>query len=312
MSETPTTYEVVAAGQTELSAMSVDNLVRQVVLIQEVMKSVMQDGQHYGVIPGTPKPSLYKPGAEKLGMVFRMAPRFTTTMRDLGRFHREYEVVCELSGINNGIFLGSGVGSANTMEAKYRYRKAEQKCPKCGKETIIKGKKEYGGGWLCYAKKGGCGAKFKDGDTTIENQNMGRVEHDNPADYFNTILKMAKKRAFVDAILTATAASDIFTQDVEDMVENGVIEPKESAVNQKPEPLVPGTVESKFTDPVDPNAITTEQKAALRGLYKLAKKLPDETQRKEALAMFDGINEMTTSEAQDLIDYMTPILVKKE
>lgn len=103
------------------------------------------------------------------------------------------------------------------MESKWRFRKAEQKCPSCGKETIIKGKKDYGGGWLCYGKKGGCGAKFKDGDPAIENQNMGRVEHDNPADYYNTCLKMAKKRALVDAILTATAASDIFTQDVEDM-----------------------------------------------------------------------------------------------
>ena len=43
-----------------------------------------------------------------------------------------------------------------------------------------------------------------------------RVEFDNPADYYNTVLKMAKKRAHVDAILTATAASDCFTQDVED------------------------------------------------------------------------------------------------
>ncbi|WP_418719751.1 hypothetical protein [Bilophila wadsworthia] len=45
---------------------------------------------------------------------------------------------------------------------------------------------------------------------------MGRVEHDNPADYYNTCLKMAKKRALVDAVLTCTAASDIFTQDIED------------------------------------------------------------------------------------------------
>lgn len=32
----------------------------------------------------------------------------------------------------------------------------------------------------------------------------------------NTILKMAKKRAFVDAVLSATRSSDLFTQDVED------------------------------------------------------------------------------------------------
>jgi hypothetical protein len=34
-------------------------------------------------------------------------------------------------------------------------------CPKCGKDAIIKGKEEYGGGYLCFKKKGGCGAKFK-------------------------------------------------------------------------------------------------------------------------------------------------------
>jgi hypothetical protein len=39
----------------------------------------------------------------------------------------------------------------------------EPSCPACGKKgAIIKGKAEYGGGYLCFAKKGGCGAKFKD------------------------------------------------------------------------------------------------------------------------------------------------------
>ena len=33
-------------------------------------------------------------------------------------------------------------------------------CPLCGKDAIIQGKPEYGGGWLCYKQKGGCGAKF--------------------------------------------------------------------------------------------------------------------------------------------------------
>lgn len=46
----------------------------------------------------------------------------------------------------------------------------------------------------------------------------GRSEENTDiADTYNTVLKMAKKRAHVDAILTATAASDIFTQDLEDM-----------------------------------------------------------------------------------------------
>jgi hypothetical protein len=40
-------------------------------------------------------------------------------------------------------------------------------CPTCGKPSMIKGKAEYGGGWLCFKKKGGCGAKFTDAEWTM-------------------------------------------------------------------------------------------------------------------------------------------------
>lgn len=36
-------------------------------------------------------------------------------------------------------------------------------------------------------------------------------------DVVNTIMKMAKKRALIDAVLSATRSSDLFTQDVEEM-----------------------------------------------------------------------------------------------
>ena len=37
-------------------------------------------------------------------------------------------------------------------------------CPNClSSEAVIKGKEEYGGGWVCWAKKGGCGINFQDG-----------------------------------------------------------------------------------------------------------------------------------------------------
>ena len=46
-----------------------------------------------------------------------------------------------------------------------------------------------------------------------------KVKEENPdiADTWNTVLKIAKKRSFVDATKSTTAASDIFTQDIEDM-----------------------------------------------------------------------------------------------
>lgn len=194
---------------------AIDDLLNKVALVQEVMTKVMHDGEHFGKIPGCgDKPALLKAGAEKLGMTFRLKAQFDTNERDLGGHHREYSVRCSLSDGN------MGVGSCSTLESKYRYRQGERKCPECGKATIITGKKEFGGGFLCFAKKGGCGAKFSDNDERITGQQVGKVEHDNPADFWNTCLKMAKKRAHVDAIITATACSDIFTQDVEEMVEN--------------------------------------------------------------------------------------------
>ena len=190
----------------------------QVELIQEIMKSVMRDGEHYGKIPGCgDKPTLLQPGAQKLVMTFRLVPDPEIDIVDLPNEHREYRIKVKLY-TQNGIFLGAGVGSCSTMEGKFRFRKADLVCPDCGKETIIKGKAEFGGGWLCYQKKGGCGKKWTDADNPFKVL-TARVEHDNPADYYNTCEKMAFKRALVSATLTVTAASDIFTQDVEDMPE---------------------------------------------------------------------------------------------
>lgn len=217
---------------------AIDDLLNKVALVQEVMKSVMHDGEHYGKIPGCgEKPALLKAGAEKLGMTFRLRPQFDITERDLGHAHREYSIRCTLSDGTQG------VGSCSTMESKYRYRQGERKCPECGKATIIIGKKEYGGGFLCFAKKGGCGAKFLDNDERILNQQVGKVEHDNPADFYNTCLKMGKKRAHVDAIITATACSDIFTQDVEEIVEN------RQAAEPTPPPTPAKDLKSKAVEP---------------------------------------------------------------
>lgn len=200
----------------KLTPVKVEEVKEQVALIQELMRSVMRENEHFGIIPGTKKPSLYKPGAEKLGFTFRLTPEFEVTLTKLERDHREYQVICTLRSIKSEKAWGQGVGCCSTMETKYRYRESKRKCPKCDREAIIKGKEEFGGGWLCWKKQEGCGAKFLNGDESIESQIIGRVENPDIADAYNTVLKMAKKRAHVDAILTATAASDIFTQDVED------------------------------------------------------------------------------------------------
>lgn len=228
---------------------TIEELMSQVQFIQEIMRKVMVEGEHFGTIPGCgPKPALLKPGAEKLGFVFRLQPTFNVESIDYAEGHREYRVTCRLS---NGT---EGVGSCSTLESKYRYRNASRVCPKCSKETIIKGKEEYGGGWLCFSKKGGCGEKWPLGAEEIESQVVGKVENDNPADFYNTCLKMAKKRAHVDAILTATAASDIFAQDIEEMAEAVVTVPPatpETKEPAKPEPEAEPASESEFSHTLD-------------------------------------------------------------
>jgi hypothetical protein len=202
--------------------MSPDGMQAQVNHLQYVMSKVMRDGEHYGKIPGCgDKPTLLKPGAEKICMTFRLSPSYEILRENMPDGHREYQITCTLTHIPSNQVFGQGVGSCTTMEGKYRFRRVERKCPECGIEAIIKGKQEYGGGWVCFTKKGGCNKKWRDEDSTIENLPSGRTDHDNPADYYNTVLKMAKKRALVDAVLTATAASDIFTQDIEEIRSNG-------------------------------------------------------------------------------------------
>ena len=196
----------------------VEVLVERQERITEVMRKLMREGEHYGRIPGCgDKPTLLKPGAEKLNAAFGLAPTFAIERRDLPNGHREYEIVCTLVSIGTGVAVGQGVGSCSTMESRYRWRKGERTCPDCGQPAIIRGRADYGGGWLCFAKKGGCGSKWPDGAAAIEAQPAGRVENPDIADTYNTVLKIAKKRAQVDATLTAVGASDLLTQDLEDM-----------------------------------------------------------------------------------------------
>jgi len=201
----------------EHQPMTAADIRQQVNLIQHVMHEVMKRDEHYGVIPGTgTKPSLLKPGAEKLCLTFRLDPQYEARETYIGE-HLTVTTTCTLYHSPTGRRLGSGVGLCTTRESKYAWRNAGRKCPACGKEAIIKGKAEFGGGWVCFKKKDGCGAKFNDGDQSIEGQPQGRVANPDVADCYNTVLKMSAKRALVAAVLNVTAASDIFTQDIEDL-----------------------------------------------------------------------------------------------
>ena len=146
------------------------------------MSKAMHDGEHYGKIPGCgDKPTLLKAGAEKINLMFRLAPKYQITEKEFPNGHKEYRVVTELIHIPTGNNFGQGVGSASTLETKWRYRnqitKIADKLPDDYKENKnhykeqgFIAKKEDNGSWGWYKKE--------------------RIEHDNPADNYNTVLKL--------------------------------------------------------------------------------------------------------------------------
>lgn len=185
--------------------LTVAEMVAQVSTIQHMLAAVMHKDVHYGVIPGTKAPSLYKPGAEKIMMTFRLAADPVVedlAQDDLIRYRVQVRLISP-----SGRFIGAGVGECSSNEEKYCWRNAV--CDEEWEETPLHRRREK---WRSYWAKGGGGKR-------TEKVKQVRTQ---PADLANTILKMAKKRALVDAVLTATAASDLFTQDLEDLPQEWV------------------------------------------------------------------------------------------
>lgn len=238
MAEKQESYEIIPMQQSAMPIMTVQEAVRRRDQMVQFVQEIMEEGRDFGVIPGTgDKPTLFKPGAEKLTTFFGLTKRFEVIEKTedwTGKDHNGepffyYWYRCQLWRGN--LLIAEGDGSCNSMEKKYRYRQASRRCPECQQSTIIKGKEEFGGGWICWAKKGGCGAKFVDGDPAIKSQQVGQAINPDIADQVNTILKMAAKRALVAATLLAVNASEFFTQDLEDMAET-IVEEKSKKVTK--------------------------------------------------------------------------------
>lgn len=164
--------------------------------VQQVMQAVMKPNVHYGAIPGAgDKPTLLKSGAEVLCMTFRIADRYEVSDLSASGVIR-YRVNCIGEHQTTGAALGSGLGECSTDEEKYRWRKAV-----CAEEFEATQEIHRR---LKFGRKQG-------GHYTVQ---QVRTE---PADLANTVLKMACKRAKIAMVLNVTAASDMFSQDLEDL-----------------------------------------------------------------------------------------------
>jgi hypothetical protein len=149
-----------------LNIASMQGTITKIGQFQALVQSQLKQDHDFGIIPGTNKPTLLKPGAEKINMLMGLTSEFeiVDSTRDFKEGFFQYQVRAKL--FKNGTVITEGLGSCNTKEKKY----------------------------------------IKQDPFTMD----------------NTVLKMAKKRAFVDATLLVGSLSDIFTQDIEDMDLNGV------------------------------------------------------------------------------------------
>lgn len=216
--------ELATIDRTNTTLSAVD-IRAQVNLIQEVMRAVMKNGTHYGTIPGCPKPSLFKAGAEKIAVTFRLA--ITSTAEDLSTSDEAKYRVTATAQTREGVDLGSAIGVCSSLEEKYKWRK-----PVCDEEFNETPENQRREVW----KKG------KDKAYKVK---QVRTEQ---ADIANTILQMADKRAYVAVVRRVTAASDVFTQDIEDL-------PPEVAetINQDTRPPVAMPQERAPERSIDPN-----------------------------------------------------------
>lgn len=159
---------------------------------------MLKDGTDYGLIPGVEKPSLLKPGAEKLEKLFFLRHKKECVLKEVADDGSFIRYTYRTSIFNKqGQLVATCEGTCNSKEKKYRsswvfenQATPEQKADGRLETRTSKGGKPY---------------------------NVYVIEKEDFYDLENTIMKMAQKRSYVGAILEATNSSSRFTQDVEDM-----------------------------------------------------------------------------------------------
>ena len=211
-------------------AVRLADMKQKVDLLQTFFKEIMEEGQDYGVIPGTQKPTLLKPGAEKLCEFYGYSIGIEVDEQsnvETGYYRARVKAI--LTSRRTGRVIAEGVGEANTMEGRYHWRWVpEDEVPPTLDKAMLKSKP--GDKWVFASeipqdmdrsklpkeervsrRTGKPYTVFNVGTT------LYRIPNDDPWTLWNTVLKMGKKRALVDVVLSATRSSGLFTQDVEDL-----------------------------------------------------------------------------------------------
>lgn len=182
MSETNETA-IAIRPNASLSEAVIKEMAEQRILFEKFVKSQMFDKIDFGILPGTEKPSLWKPGAEKLLNIFQLGARIIdkNNVIDYKENIATFFYTIEVFHLATGRAIAQCEGVCSSQEKKYRERQ------------------EYE--WVgTYPNK----KKVTRGDPIPTKV----------GDVLNTLAKMAQKRAFVGVVIIATKASDFFNHDL--------------------------------------------------------------------------------------------------
>ena len=97
---------------------------RRIDMVKKFVHSQMAIGEDYGTIPGVEKPSLFKPGAEKLCNIFGFSVEIQETdkMEDWNKGVFYYAYKATIRSKRTGLVEAECIGSCNSKESKYAFR----------------------------------------------------------------------------------------------------------------------------------------------------------------------------------------------
>lgn len=205
-------------------ASQLEEMKQKLQLVKQFFQQVMEKDVDYGTIPGTDKPALYQPGADKINALYNFSKVIASKEenKDYGTGHYDATIKVQLVHRGSGTLISEGEGSCSTRENKYHYRWVGEKDVPRGIDRNTLQKKDF------------------------ENRNTGakwskyRIENEDLFSLWNTVLKMAVKRAYIAATLSGTGLSGLFSQE-EDSLEAWIEgDAPEEPSNGTPPPRKPG------------------------------------------------------------------------
>lgn len=159
--------------------------------VRALQEQVLVDGRDYGVMPGTERPALLKSGAETLLLTFQLGHRLDKIETEFDEHGRKLGVTYRCTAFSltsDGVELVRATcdGYAGYEESRY-FQSVEQ----------LEARERF------------------NADKYQRQVNPTKFAQEYRAPW-NTVVKMAEKRALVGCALQATAASGLFTQDLDD------------------------------------------------------------------------------------------------